>query len=74
MLLVDDSAFILGMTTLILGSIAMCVTNCLKSKCDMVDCGCCGFKLNIHRNVLVEEDIELGLGKTKVEEEKVCEI
>jgi hypothetical protein len=54
------SIFFITITTLVFGSVAMCVQYALKSKCENVDCGCLGFRLNIQRNVLVEEDIELG--------------
>ena len=37
----------------------MCVQYSLRSKCENVLCKCLGFRLNIHRNVHVEEEMEL---------------
>lgn len=55
-----NSIFFLMVGSLTFGSIAMCVQYSLKSKCENVNCKCLGFSLNIHRNVQVEEEIELG--------------
>jgi len=68
-----NSIFFLTVGSLTFGSIAMCVQYSLRSKCENVVCKCLGFSLNIHRNVLVEEEIELGLprqieeGESKVQ-------
>lgn len=56
-----DSIFFITVLTLTFGSIAMCVQHSLKSKCENVNCKCLGMNLFIHRNVQVEEDIELRL-------------
>ena len=56
-----DSIFFITVLTLTFGSIAMCVQYSLKSKCENVNCKCLGMNLFIHRNVQVEEDIELRL-------------
>jgi hypothetical protein len=55
----SDSAFLITMTSLVLGSVALCIRYCFKSKCDNVGCSCWGCELKIHRNVDIEEDIEL---------------
>lgn len=65
------SVFFITIGTLTFGSIAMCVKYCLMSKCDTIDCKCLGMNLNIHRNVLVEEEIELGIRPIPEGEEKV---
>ena len=50
----------------------MCVQYSLRSKCENVVCKCLGFSLNIHRNVEVEEEIELGMNRpVELGEEKV---
>ena len=67
-----NSIFFLTVGSLTFGSIAMCVQYSLRSKCENINCKCLGFSLNIHRNVLVEEEIELGTHRQTIEgEEKV---
>lgn len=67
-----NSIFFLTVGSLIFGSIAMCVQYSLRSKCENVVCKCLGFSLNIHRNVEVEEEIELGMNRpVELGEEKV---
>jgi hypothetical protein len=53
------SVFFITIGTLSFGSLGMCVKYCLMSKCENMNCKCLGISLNIHRNVLVEEEIEL---------------
>lgn len=55
-----NSIFFLTVGSLVFGSVAMCVQYSLRSKCENVSCKCLGFSLNIHRNVQIEEDIEMG--------------
>ena len=67
-----NSIFFLTVGSLTFGSIAMCVQYSLRSKCENVVCKCLGFSLNIHRNVEVEEEIELGMNRpVELGEEKV---
>ena len=67
-----NSIFFLTVGSLIFGSIAMCVQYSLRSNCENVVCKCLGFSLNIHRNVEVEEEIELGMNRpVELGEEKV---
>lgn len=54
-----DSVFFITIVSLSFGSIAMCVRYSLKSKCENINCKCFGMNLFIHRNVHVEEEIEL---------------
>ena len=67
-----NSIFFLTVGSLTFGSIAMCVQYSLRSKCENVVCKCLGVSLNIHRNVQVEEEIELGMNRpVELGEEKV---
>jgi len=50
-----NSVFWITVSTLLTGSIGLCVRYSLKSKCDMVKI-CCGL-IEIHRNVGLENDV-----------------
>lgn len=65
---IEGSAFFITVISLSFGSIALCVRYCLRSKCSDVSCGCLGCMFNIHRNVEVKEDIELGVPPESVDD------
>lgn len=66
-----NSVFFITILSLSLGSIAMCVRYGLKSKCENVKCNCLGMSLFIHRNVHVEEDIELRMPNQSVNNDEI---
>jgi cell division protein FtsW (lipid II flippase) len=49
------NVFFLGVATLFFGAVSMGIRYCLKSKCDIVRCGCCGCFLNVHRQTGEEQ-------------------
>ncbi len=53
-----DGTFWITIATIFTGSLALTVKYCLKSKCTQVNL-CCGL-INIHRDVELETDIEVG--------------
>jgi len=55
--LLDDSAFWLSITTIIIGSTALIIKTCYKSKCSNFKC-CCGL-IEIKRDTAVEEHIDI---------------
>lgn len=60
-----NGTFWITISTLLTGSVALCVRYSLKSKCDLVKL-CCGL-VEIHRNVELENtDIEISSTETKV--------
>ena len=55
--LINDSTFWLSLATLIIGSIAVTIRACYKSKC--TDFKCCYGLISIERDVDVEEHIDM---------------
>ena len=52
-----NSTFFLSLSTIIVGSFAVLLKYCLRSRCE--DVNICFGLIQVHRNVQVEEDIEL---------------
>lgn len=60
-----NGTFFITALTILTGSVGLCLKYCLKSKCDNVNL-CCGL-IKIHRNVEIENDIELNIEEKKDE-------
>ena len=54
-----NGAFFITIFTVVAGSFGLCLKYCLKSKCDKVIFRCFGMGLDIHREVRIEENVDL---------------